>query len=377
MAQDEQWLSEAVDFAIEKVKENMNVFSQNVPSAASVNLEYVPEGNVDWTASFWLGLLFLAKEYKQSETFDEVIQKQLASFKQRLDKKIELDTHDIGFLYSLSAVAAYRLTHEEFYRELIIDAANELLVRYSKKAGIIQAWGDLKDPEQQGRMIIDCLMNLPLLYVASQLTGDSKYYKAAYTHAKNTQKYIVRKNATTFHTYYFDVKNGEPKFGKTQQGYSDDSCWARGQAWGIYGFTLSYIYTGDYSFLDTAKNIADYFLAHLPKDYVVYWDLIFDDKSGEEKDSSASAIAACGLLELSNQLPLADKKRAEYEKIAIKIVQSLSENYTTKFVQSNGILLHGVYDKNSSKGVDECTIWGDYFYLEALVRLSRYWYRYW
>ena len=104
-------------------------------------------------------------------------------------------------------------------------------------------------------MIIDCLMNLPLLYFAAKMTGKQEYYEAAYNHAKQTQKYIVRENHTTFHTYYFDTETGEALYGKTQQGYSDDSCWARGQASGIYGFTLSYLYTGDSSFLETAKML--------------------------------------------------------------------------------------------------------------------------
>lgn len=377
MTNENRWISDAIDFAVGKVKENAAIFKQTVPPAASVQLQYIPEDNIDWTASFWIGMLLLSKEYSQTKEFDETIQMQLQSFKNRLDNKVGLETHDIGFLYSLSAVADYRLTGSETSKQMIIQAADELLTRYSEKAEIIQAWGNLNDPEQQGRMIIDCLMNLPLLYVASRLTGNQKYYQAAYKHAKKTQKYIVRYNATTYHTYYFDIHTGEAKYGKTQQGYSDDSCWARGQAWGIYGFTLSYLYTGDYTFLETAMRVADYFISHLPEDKIVYWDLIFDDASGEEKDSSASAIAACGLLELAKQLPLSDDKREKYEKAAIEMMQTLSATYTTKGIQSNGILLHGVYDKKGSKGVDECMIWGDYFYLEALIRLAQYWYRYW
>ena len=174
------------------------------------------------------------------------------------------------------------------------------------------------------------------------------------------------------------MNTGEAKYGRTQQGYSDDSCWARGQAWGIYGFTLSYLYTGDQSFLATAKRVADYFIEHLPADHVAYWDLIFGEGSTEERDSSASAIAACGLLELARQLPLSDPKRAVYEEAAVTMLTSLKDHYTTKELpSSNGILLHGVYDKKSDKGVDECMIWGDYYYLEALTRLSIPWYRYW
>lgn len=372
-----EWLPGQIDFSLKKVRENLKTFSYLVPPAASENQMYIPEKNVDWTASFWPGMLFLSKQLTGGNEFDGTIKNQMDSFEERLDQEIALETHDIGFLYSLTAVADYRLTKNEQAKEMAIKAANLLMKRYSPKAHIIQAWGNLNDPEQRGRMIIDCLMNLPLLYFASEMTGDEKYKKAAYEHAKQTQKYIVRENATTFHTYYFDTETGEALYGKTQQGYSDNSCWARGQAWGIYGFTLSYLYTGDVTFLETAVKVADYFIKELPEDKVSYWDLIFNDGSGEPRDSSAAAIAVCGLLELAKQLPLSDEKHDFYEQTALEIMESLAKNYTTKWENSNGILLHGVYDKKTNKGVDECMIWGDYFYMEALTRLAISWYSYW
>lgn len=373
-----EWLTKEIDFVLKKVEENQKVFIETVPPAASTGLVYPEEGNTDWTASFWIGMLFLAKELTKTKDFDEVINKQLASFEHRLTNEIELETHDIGFLYTLSSIFDYQVNHSQRSKEVAIQAADLLMKRYSEKAKIIQAWGNLDDETQNGRMIIDCLMNLPLLYFASDMTGDDKYRNAAYEHAKQTQKYIVRDNYTTFHTYYFDVNTGEALRGTTQQGYSDDSCWARGQAWGIYGFTLSYNHTGDETFLTTAKNVADYFISHLPKDKVCYWDLIFDDGSGEEKDSSAAAIAACGLLELAKQLPITDPKHQEYQEVAIEMMKALAEGYTSiDKPNSNGVLLEGVYDKKSDKGVNECMIWGDYYYLEALTRLSQSWYSVW
>ncbi|WP_430612683.1 glycoside hydrolase family 88 protein [Enterococcus sp. DIV0876] len=373
-----EWLQEEIAFALDKVKSNLDTFTDLVPPAASIDQVYQPEENTDWTASFWNGMLFLSKELSQTDAFDHVIYHQIQSFQHRLDHRIALETHDIGFLYILSALADYQINGRESSKKMALEAADLLMERYSPKAKIIQAWGDLNDPEQSGRMIIDCLMNLPLLYFASQETGDPKYREAAYAHAKQTQTYIVRDNATTFHTYYFDTETGEPLYGKTQQGFSDESCWARGQAWGIYGFTLSYLYTGDYSFLETAKQVADYFISNLPEDKVCYWDLIFNDGSNEERDSSSAAIAACGLLELAKHLPLSDEKTRLYQTVAVEMMEALAENYTTKNTpRSNGLLLHGVYDKNTNKGVDECMIWGDYFYLEALTRLTQSWYMYW
>ncbi|MBM7708209.1 glycoside hydrolase family 88 protein [Enterococcus lemanii] len=372
------WLQEQIDFSLNKMKDNQAIFKTLVPPAASKNLVYIPEESTDWTASFWIGMLLLGKELSGTSDYDEVIASQMAEFHHRLAHEIGLETHDIGFLYSLSAVADYRVNKNETSKELAVKAADLLMKRYLPSAGIIQAWGNLNDPEQQGRMIIDCLMNLPLLYFAAEVTGDDSYAKAAYRHAKQTQKYIVRENATTYHTYYFDPVTGDPIEGKTQQGFSDDSCWSRGQAWGIYGFTLSYLHSGDTSFLETAKAVADYFIKELPADKISYWDLIFNDGSGEERDSSAASIAVCGLLELARHLPLSDAKRAEYETVALEIMTSLAKDYTTKEQpESNGLLLHGVYDKKSDKGVDECMIWGDYYYVEALIRLRQSWFAYW
>jgi len=371
------WIETELDFIITKIRENTDYFFEKVPPAASINNRYPAEDHVDWTASFWIGMLWLAKEYTESEEFDAIIHSQMKQFQKRLDEKIGLQTHDIGFLYSLSCVSAYRLTGCEWAREMIIEAADELMVRYYPKAGIIQAWGDLSDPMQQGRLIIDCNMNLPLLYMASQLTGDDTYKNAAYTHAKQAAKYIVREDDSTYHTFYMDVITGKPKYGKTAQGYSDDSCWARGQAWGIYGFTLSYLYTGDTNFLDVAIRLSDYFIERLPEDKVCYWDLIFTTGQ-EERDSSAAAIVVCGLLELSKQLPLSNPKRNQYNEIALEILQSLAKSYTSKeSPDCNGILLHAVYSKPDGKGVDECNIWGDYFYMEALIRVYKSWYSYW
>ena len=243
------------------------------------------------------------------------------------------------------------------------------MARSFPKAGIIQAWGDLNDPANRGRMIIDCLMNLPLLYQAARLTGREEYHSAACGHAKRAQKYLVRPDDTTFHTFYMDVDTGEPRFGRTAQGYSDSSCWARGQAWGVYGFALSFHHTGDRSFLDTSCRLLDYFLARLPEDGVCYWDLCFTD-GDEPRDSSSTAILCCGILELLRHLPLTHPRRGEYEAALHRMMAALARDYTTRATpQADGLLLHGVYSKRYGKGVDECMIWGDYYYMEALFRL--------
>jgi unsaturated chondroitin disaccharide hydrolase len=292
------------------------------------------------------------------------------SFVERVERRIDLATHDLGFLYTLGCVTAWRRTGDQAARRAALAAADHLLARVLEPAGIIQAWGDLDDPRQRGRTIIDSLMNTPLLFWAAQTSGDLRYSDAARRHAACLRDHILRPDGTTFHTFHWDPETGRPLRGETEQGNSDDSCWARGQAWGIYGFALNYRHTADASLLEAAQRCADYFVAHLPADHVPYWDLEFGDGSGQERDSSAAAIAAAGLIELARQLP-EGPRRDGYRAAAADILASLISGYSTAGDQSsNALLRHGVYDRPKGIGVDEGTLWGDYFYLEALTRAT-------
>ena len=371
-----EWLAEAMHYVKSKVNENLPKYSTVFPTSSSENLIYGEMGNKDWTEGFWTGILWLLYEDTNEEKYLSALETLLRTFQERLDQNIDLNTHDIGFLYSLSTLAGYKITGNEKALELSVRAADCLMERYSEKAQIIQAWGNLEDPKEKGRMIIDCLMNLSLLYNISEITGEKKYKEAAEHHAKQAQKYLVREDYSTYHTYYMNVDTGEPIKGVTAQGYSDNSAWARGQAWGVYGFALSYAHTGDKTFLETASRIADYYLERLPEDFVPYWDLYFQE-GDEYRDSSSAGILACGLLELSKHLPVLDPRKKEYEETAVQIVKSLFENYTTEKDLSNGIIKHGVYAIPFHVGVDECCIWGDYFYVEALMRLRNVWNMYW
>ncbi len=373
---DRIYAEKAVAFIIGKIEENLEYFTDYFPDYGR-NQRYGQIDNVLWTSSFWTGMLWLAYEITGESKYIQVAKKHTQNFKRRIDERIKVDNHDLGFLYSLSCVADHKLTGDQEAKEIAVRAADYLITRYHKKAGIIQAWGDLNNPEEQGRMIIDCNMNLPLLYWASEVTGNTVYSEIARNHVNQAAKYIVREDASSFHTYFMDVETGEPKYGKTGQGYADNSCWSRGQAWGIYGFTLSYIYTGDYHFIELAKKLGNYFLNRLSEDDVCYWDLIFTDGT-EERDSSAAAIAACGFLELSKHLPLSDNSKRLYENAALKILKSLTENYTSKNLpESNAVLLHAVGSKPYSSNVDEPLIFGDYYYFEAMVRVLKDWKLYW
>ncbi|CAM3643035.1 MULTISPECIES: glycoside hydrolase family 88 protein [Saccharibacillus] len=363
----------AAGYALKQIDAGLDTFGPCAyPAPSSVGGVYPAIANFEWTSGFWTGMLWLAYELTGESKYRRAAESQLPDYRNRLDRRLGTDTHDLGFLYSLSAVNEYRITGNPQARETGLLAADLLAARYLTQAGIIQAWGDPDDPAERGRMIIDCLLNLPLLYWASEQSGDSRYAEYAANHARQSARYLVRPDATTYHTYYMDVDTGAPKFGTTHQGYADDSCWSRGQAWGIYGFVLSYRHTRDPQLMQLALRLADRFAARTPADGVVYWDLAFINGTEQEKDSSASAIAACGLLELARSLPAGSPEQAETQRRAVAILSALDAGYTTVGSgSSNGVLRHGVYNKPRGIGIDECTIWGDYYYFEALVRVLK------
>ncbi|MDK0953527.1 glycoside hydrolase family 88 protein [Clostridium perfringens] len=367
----------AIDLVIKQIDANMEYFKEKFPSSATKNNQYGIIENIEWTDGFWTGLLWLAYEYTGDEKYRELADKNVASFKNRVEKDIELDHHDLGFLYSLATVSGYKLTGSEDAREASIKAANKLISRYQEKGEFIQAWGELGSKDHY-RFIIDCLLNIPLLYWASDETGDAKYRNIANKHFVTSCNNVIRDDASAFHTFYMDNETGKPLRGVTRQGYSDDSAWARGQAWGVYGIPLNYRYTRNESCFNLYEGMTNYFLNRLPKDNVCYWDLIFNDGDDHSKDSSAAAIAVCGMHEMNKYLPEVDENKEVYKYAMHNILRSLIENYMNPEIEpGKPVLLHGVYSWHSGKGVDEGNIWGDYFFLEALIRFYKNWNLYW
>lgn len=371
----------AMDFASQQIIGNLKEFTDSFQNAYSENNFYKPIPNDYWTTGFWAGEIWLAYEYTKDDRLKNAGEIQIDSFLDRINNKIAVDHHDMGFLYSPSCVAGYKLIGSEKGKEAAIKAADQLISRYHPVGEFIQAWGAMDAPENH-RLIIDCLLNLPLLYWASEETADTKYKEIAEKHIHTTIDNVIREDYSTWHTFFFDMDTGEPDHGETCQGYRDGSAWARGQAWGIYGMALAYKYTKRKEYIDLFKNVTEYFLTHLPKDLVAYWDLEFTDGSGEPKDSSSASIAVCGMLEMSKYL---DEKDADhYRQIASQIMKSLVDNYAVKDMEtSNGLVLHSTYSNSSPYnscnhyGVDECNSWGDYFYMEALTRLHKDWNLYW
>ncbi|MEF2071097.1 glycoside hydrolase family 88 protein [Consotaella aegiceratis] len=371
----------ALDGAVAQVRRNLPDFTFVQQNHSSVDNVYPATSNTQWTCGFWPGEIWLAFEASGDPVFKHAAQIQVQSFLHRIERKIDVDHHDMGFLYSPTCVAAWKLAGDEDGRRAAILAADQLIARFHPVGGFIQAWGAMGAPENY-RYIIDCLLNLPLLYWATKETGDEAYRDIALTHTRTCLAHSIRPDGSTYHTFFMDPETGGPVRGETCQGYKDDSSWARGQAWGVYGTALSYRYERRPEYLDAFRRVLAYYLSRLPEDLVPYWDLIFTDGSDEPRDSSSASIAACGLLEMAQYVEPAEAEG--YVALARRMLKSLADHYAvTDSSVSNGLVLHGTYSKKSPfntctpEGVDECVSWGDYFYMEALTRLSKSWEPYW
>lgn len=378
---DAEGAKKALEEAVKIVKANLPKYTDHFQSSNSFDGFYEATENVEWTTGFWTGVIWLAYEFTGDEAFRKAAEVQVESFHDRILNKIDVNHHDMGFLFSLSCVAAYKLTGNERAKEAALMAADHLASRYREKGQFLQAWGNVGEAKEY-RMIIDCLLNLPILYWASEVTGDGHYAQMAENHIKTAMKCILRPDNSTYHTHFIDMETGEPTYGVTHQGNRNGSAWARGQAWGVYGIALSYRYLKDPSYIDLFCRVTDFFVEHLPEDLIPYWDFDFDTGSDEPRDSSAAAIACCGIFEMAKYLE--PDKAKKYLDAAYRMMYALDEKCSNKDItKSNGILLHGTYARDSkentckNRGVDECNTWGDYFYMEALTRMITDWKLYW
>ena len=375
----------ALDNAATIIKRNLPLYTYKCQQTNTDNGIYEAIDNIEWTTGFWPGEISLAYEYTGDETFKHVNGIFVESFLDRIKNKIAVEHHDMGFLYTPSCVSQWRLHGNAHAREAALLAADQLITRFQEKGEFIQAWGPLGAKDNY-RYIIDCLLNLPLLYWASEESGKSIYKEIAIKHTTTCIKNSFRSDYSTFHTFFMDPVTGAPVRGETCQGYRADSSWARGQAWGVYGLALATRYTGKVEYLDLFEKVSAYFMSKLPEDFVPYWDLIFTF-GDEPRDTSSSSIVACGFLEAAELY----RKMGEYskaEKYTREAKELLKAVYDYAMVSPeekgvNGLVKHGVYSKKSPyntctpAGVDECVSWGDYYWMEALMRLSGEWKCYW
>ena len=323
-----------------------------------------------WISGFFPANIWFLYEYTRDPKWLDMARRRTAPLDtlRRYTK-----THDLGFMVGCPCAAAYRLTGEEAYRQLLIDASDALLTRFSPAVGLIRSWDNKNGDPNPYRVIIDNMMNLEMLFTVSKLTGDKRYYDIAVCHADNTLKNHFRPDNSCFHIVCYDAETGRVTGQRGGQGYSAASAWSRGQSWALYGFTMCYRETGDPRYLDRAVKCAEYFINHprLPEDLVPYWDYDAPGIPDEPRDASAAAITASALLELAKYAP---GKEKSYYGTARKILTSLaSDRYLIPAGKKCGFLIdHSVGSKPSGSQVDVPIIYGDYYFLEALLRLKNY-----
>jgi len=357
-------------FAAEQYK----ILAKNTPPY-EMPVNYDPEkkafkvGKTDWwTSGFYPGSLWLI--YKA--TNDPVI-KEEAENRLKLQENIKYftDNHDIGFMIFCSFGTAYDITKKPEYKDVILTAAESATKRYNNNMKAIQSWN--KSNRYQAPVIIDNMMNLELLEWASQNGGDKKYAEIARNHANTTLRNHFRRDNSSYHVVDYNAETGAVAKKVTHQGFADESAWARGQAWGLYGFTMMYRFTKDKKYLDLANKIAAFVLDHpnLPKDKIPYWDFDVPDIPNAKRDASAGAIIASALLELAQYSSGNLKKK--YVSDATTMIEALSTTYrSAKGANKGFILQHSVGHLPGKSEVDVSLTYADYYYLEALDRYKRW-----
>lgn len=317
----------------------------------------------DWCSGFFPGALWYVYGYTKENEWKEKANKQSLLIE---GEKMDRSTHDLGFKLFCSFGNGYKLTNDNHYKEVLLQSAETLSKRFNPKIGAIRSWDHHRD-QWQFPVIIDNMMNLELLFWAAETSGNKKYYEIADKHAQTTLKNHFRNDYSSYHVVSYDTISGKVEKKQTHQGYSDPSAWARGQAWALYGFTLSYRYTNDADYLKLAEQVAKFIFSNpnMPADMIPYWD--FNDPAipNAPRDASAACIIASALYELSEY----SVNKAQYTTWADTILSSLIDNYMAQEGTTQGfLLLHSTGNYPSSDEIDAPIVYADYYFLEALSR---------
>lgn len=374
-------LNKAIENALNRLRKSLDRFYDELPTTKDgyndehyegwSNNRYFGIKEVTWTSCLYTGMCWLAYMYTKDDAYLKTAENHIKLYVETAEKRIKLHNHDTGFKFTSSCVAAYRITGNEEAKRAALMAAEILYEHYCPVNKFILR---LNTPAQathpkEYRTLVDSMMNIPLFFWAYEETGDKKFYDAAVGHYNTTAKYLIREDGSSYHHYQFDVETKKPVRGLTFQGFSDESCWTRGHSWLLYGFPVAYKYTEDENILDIHKAVSYYYMDNLPENYIPYWDFAFADGSLEPRDSSPSAISACGLLEMCKYLPDDAEQKPLFLNAAHRMVNALIDLCENDREDEDGLILHYVGSKPHSGGVDTISTVSDYFYFEALVRL--------
>lgn len=362
-----------LDFSVEELIElrgqylldhapDSNAFPRSMEVAGTVR----NVASKDWTSGFFAGNLLFLYDLTGAIKYLEKAEKWLVYLE---EEKHNGGTHDMGFKINCSFGQAYKRKEMAAYKQVILESAQTLISRYSDTVGCLKSW-DFGKSKWKFPVIIDNMMNLELLFEATRLSGDSIFYDIALSHATKTLHHHFRSDGSSYHVIDYDPDTGEVVQRLTHQGHSDGSAWARGQAWGLYGFTMAYRYTQEPAFLQKASQIATFIFSHqnLPEDYVSYWDFDAPDIPAAPRDASAAAVMASALIELSEYSGV-----EQHLKDAKNIINSLGKNYLISNDQKVPFFLnHSVGNMPKKDEVDVPIVYADYYFLEAIAKLTQY-----
>jgi len=372
--EDDTALDLAVEFAVQQMTRSISELSTSQHARATRGSDgtWTSTGASSWTSGFFAGTQWLLYELTGDASWRTRAEAQTAAL---AGQELNGADHDIGFRIMTSFGQGYRLTGSASYRERILTAARTFAGLYNSRIGMTRSFlprtlgANLacRDPvSARFPVIMDNMINLELFFRAAAEGGDPEFHEMAVSHALRTMEHHLRPDGSHFHFVDFDTATAAVRFKGTHQGYCDDTTWARGQSWAVYGFTMVYRYTQDSRFLDAARQAADYFIDHLPADRVPYWDFELPSTgAGTPREASAAAVAAAGLLELAGHVPGADR----YRNAAVEILEALaSPTYLADGTPHRSILLHSNANVNTGSEVDVGHIYADYYFLEAILR---------
>lgn len=355
---DYSWIDGAIEQAVTQIRciaKEASAFPHITHDGA---WQYTSDGV--WTGGFWTGLLWLAHWHTGADDLHE----QAVDFTERLvPRAFDTYNHDLGFMFYPSAVVAGQITGEQRYFDIAKAAATSLARQFNSQGGFIPGWGFFGDEDWAGTVLIDTLMNLPILVWAAQQDGEDWLSDVSERQVSKTLQHFFREDGSVYHTYRFDSTTGQPLGGGTYQGYSAESAWARGQAWAITGLAILAAMTSAKHCLKASEQVAEYFRSQLPDDDIPPWDFKAAG-TNQPKDSSAGSIAAYGYLRL---FEITSKQ--EHFDTAVKLLSALASKCANKGLYG-GLLLHATADLPHDLGVDGSTMYGDYYYLKSLLKLK-------
>lgn len=376
-AEQQAWVTEVIEKITEKMAWVSEKSKDKIPyttvDGVHTDRRDNPSGNdADgiswWTNGFWPGMMWQMYHETKDEKYAEIANLSEGWMDQCFVDYVGLH-HDVGFMWLPSAVTNYKLTGNEYSKTRGMHAANLLAGRFNLDGRFIRAWNDFKDPvkDTRGWAIIDCMFNIPLLYWASEESGDPRFRQIAMAHADKVMENFIRPDGSSEHIVEFDPNTGEKLKTYGGQGYTEGSSWTRGQTWALYGFMMSYIHTKEQRYLDTAKRVANYFIANVPDSGLVPVDFRQPEDCNRE-DSTATAIAACGLIELANAVP--ELEKAEYKNAALKLLKTLYEKRTDWSKEEDSIVQYCNNAYHNQKEDHRSIIYGDYYFIEAMFKLK-------